>query len=124
MTAIAVGFALLYFGIVRRAIDPAFPYWSLHYYEWWWSPPTAAAGFAAWDSLARPLYLLAVLIRAGEEERVSAQKTLPPCDCVAGDRGVSMADVRPRVHIVNRGRDVELSGHADVIFVIGLCAKM
>ena len=60
MTAIAVGFALLYFGVIRRMIDPAFPYWSLHYYQWWWFPPTAAVGFASWDSMVRPLYLLAV----------------------------------------------------------------
>ena len=61
MAAIAVGFALLYFCVVRRAIDPAFPYWSFHYYQWWWFPPTSAAGFVSWDSMIRPLYLLAVL---------------------------------------------------------------
>ena len=61
MTAIAVGMALLYFGVIRKAIDPAFPYWSLHYYQWWWFPPTAAVGFVSWDSMVRPLYLLAVL---------------------------------------------------------------
>jgi uncharacterized membrane protein len=61
MTAIAVGFALLYFCVVRRAIDPAFPYWSFHYYQWWWFPPTSAAGFVSWDSMIRPLYLLAAL---------------------------------------------------------------
>jgi len=60
MTGIALAFALLYFGVVRRAIDATFPYWSLHYYQWWWFPPTAA-GFVPWNSLVRPLYLVAVL---------------------------------------------------------------
>lgn len=60
IAAIAVSAALLYFGVVRRVIDPNFPYWSFHYYQWWWSPPTPN-GFVGWDSLARPLYLLAAL---------------------------------------------------------------
>src|ERR1022692_2048131 len=76
------------------------------------------------SSLRRTLNLLTMLVGAGEEERVGAQQALPPRNGVAGDRGVGMADVRPRVHIVNRGRDVELSGHADAIFVIGFRAKM
>ena len=60
LAGLAVGAALLYFGVVRRLIDPNFPYWSFHYYQWWWSPPTPN-GFVGLDSLARPLYLLAAL---------------------------------------------------------------
>ena len=64
--------------------------------------------------LRRALDLLTVLVGAGQEERVSAQQSLAPRNRVAGDRGVSVANVRPRVDVVNRGRDVELSRHADV----------
>jgi uncharacterized membrane protein len=60
IAAIAAGTALLYFGVVRRMIDPTFPYWSLHYYQWWWFPSTPN-GFVGIDSLARPMYLLAAL---------------------------------------------------------------
>jgi uncharacterized membrane protein len=50
----------LYFGVIRRLIDPAFPYWSFHYYQWWWFPPTPA-GFIDVNSFARPMYLVAAL---------------------------------------------------------------
>jgi uncharacterized membrane protein len=60
MAAIGIIAAVLYFGVIRRAIDPTFPYWSMHFYQWWWYPPTAG-GFVPWDSLARPMYLVAIL---------------------------------------------------------------
>ncbi|HTA37448.1 MAG TPA: DUF2079 domain-containing protein [Candidatus Acidoferrales bacterium] len=61
IAAIAVSAALLYFGVVRRLIDPNFPYWSFHYYQWWWFPPTPN-GFVTAASLARPLYVLGALV--------------------------------------------------------------
>jgi uncharacterized membrane protein len=51
----------LYFGIVRPAIDPHFPYFSLHHYEWWRDPPTPA-GFAGPFSPLRLQYLIGMLL--------------------------------------------------------------
>src|SRR4029077_3445605 len=62
-------------------------------------------------SLRGALDLLAVLIGASQEERVGAQQSLPPRNRIAGDRSVGMADMWPRVHIVNRSHDIELSSH-------------
>ena len=71
--------------------------------------------------LRRALNLLPVLIGAGQEESVGAQKPLPARNRVAGNRRIRVPDVRARIHVVNRGRNVELSFH-DV--ACGLCAKM
>ena len=57
------------------------------------------------------LNLLAVLVGAGKKKSVRTQQTLPSRNRVASDGGVSMADVRPSVHVVNRGCDVKLSAH-------------
>ncbi len=57
---IAIVAAGLYFGVVRRLIDPSFPYWSFHYYQWWWFPPTPN-GFAGPTSPLRLQYLFAAL---------------------------------------------------------------
>ncbi len=54
------------------------------------------------------LDLLAVLVGAGEEKRVDAQHALAAGDGVADDRRVGVADVRTRVDVVDRRRDVEL----------------
>ncbi len=51
----------LYFGIVRPAIDPHFPYFSLHYYQWWRYPATPA-GFAGPFSPLRIQYLIGALL--------------------------------------------------------------
>jgi hypothetical protein len=69
------------------------------------------------------LDLLPVLVCPGEEKRIRPEHALAARYRVAGDRGISVPDVRARVHVVDRGRDVELA-HADVIFVLGFCAKM
>src|SRR5438270_13733109 len=71
--------------------------------------------------LRRPLDLLPVLIGAGKEESVGAQKPLPPRYRIARDGRIRVPDVRARIHGVNRGRNVELSFH-DV--ACGLSAKM
>lgn len=55
---LAVVFAAGYFAGLRPLLNPAFPYWSFHYYQWWWSPPTPN-GFVTWDSPVRLQYALA-----------------------------------------------------------------
>jgi hypothetical protein len=60
IAAIGAGGAVLYFGAIRPLIDPHFPYWSFHYYQWWWYPPTPL-GFAGWSSPLRLQYLIAAL---------------------------------------------------------------
>src|SRR3954470_1137275 len=72
--------------------------------------------------LGRALYLLPVLISAGQKESVGAQKPLPARHRVAGDRRVSVPDMRPRIDVINRGRDVKLSAH-EVFVVPGLWAN-
>ena len=62
-------------------------------------------------SLRCALDFLTVLVGAGEEESFRAQHALPTSDRVAGDCCVGVADVRPRVDVVNRGRDVKLIRH-------------
>jgi len=64
IASIGIAGAILYFGVLRPLIDPRFPYWSLHYYQWWWFPPTPN-GFAGWNSALRPEYLLAALLPLG-----------------------------------------------------------
>jgi uncharacterized membrane protein len=64
ISAIGVLSAIIYFGVVRPAIDPHFPYWSFHYYQWWRHPWTPL-GFAAWNSPLRIQYLVAALSPLG-----------------------------------------------------------
>jgi uncharacterized membrane protein len=61
IASIAIGAAVLYFGIVRPLIDPHLAYFSLHFYEWWRVTPTPAA-FAGPFSPLRPQYLFALLL--------------------------------------------------------------
>jgi uncharacterized membrane protein len=61
ISAIGIGTAIFYFGILRPIIDPHFHYFSLHYYEWWRQPPTTA-GFASPLSPVRLQYLFAILL--------------------------------------------------------------
>ncbi|HZV76631.1 MAG TPA: DUF2079 domain-containing protein [Candidatus Babeliales bacterium] len=61
IAAIAVIAALLYFVVLRPAINPHVPYWSLHYYQWWWFPATPA-GFVGPFSPLRAQYLFAILL--------------------------------------------------------------
>ena len=56
--------------------------------------------------------LLPVLIGASQKKRLVAQKAVPPRDGIAGDGRVGVPDVRPRVHVINRRRDVELLAHS------------
>jgi uncharacterized membrane protein len=58
--AIGVLAAAAYFGVVRPLINPHFPYWSLHFYEWNLHAATPA-GFVGPTSPLRPLYLLQAL---------------------------------------------------------------
>lgn len=61
IASIAVTAAVFYFGMLRPMIDPHFPYFSLHYYEWWRFPATPA-GFAGPFSALRAQYLFAILL--------------------------------------------------------------
>jgi uncharacterized membrane protein len=58
IASIAAAFALVYFGILRPAMNPHFPYWSFHFYQWWWNPPTPN-GFVSWNSPVRLQYFIA-----------------------------------------------------------------
>src|ERR671936_92151 len=53
------------------------------------------------------LDLLPVLVGAGEEQGFNSQRAMPACDGVACNCGVSVSNVWTRVHVVNRGGDVE-----------------
>src|SRR5208283_1710450 len=61
-------------------------------------------------SCGRALDLLPVLVGASEEPGVHAHHALAACNGVAYHRGVSVADMRPRVHVVDGRRDVKLFG--------------
>ena len=61
IAAIGVAGAVFYFGILRPWIDPHFPYFSLHFYQWWRFPATPA-GFVGPFSAARAQYLFAILV--------------------------------------------------------------
>lgn len=63
ISAVAVGAAALYFGVVRPAIDPHFAYFSLHQYEWWRA--TAAGGFSGTLLWSRVAYVFAILLPLG-----------------------------------------------------------
>ncbi|HEY2475765.1 MAG TPA: DUF2079 domain-containing protein [Candidatus Cybelea sp.] len=64
IAGIGVFSAILYFGVIRPLIDPHFPYWSFHFYQWWWYPSTPL-GFASWNSPLRVQYLIAALSPLG-----------------------------------------------------------
>jgi uncharacterized membrane protein len=59
IAAMSITVALFYFFVLRRLIDPAFPYWSFHFYQWWSFPHTSPLGFAGLTSAVRPLYVFA-----------------------------------------------------------------
>ena len=61
------------------------------------------------------LDFLAVLVGAGEKECVRAEYALSAGNRVSRDGGVGVANVRPRVDIVDRGCDVELPRHKSVL---------
>jgi hypothetical protein len=58
----------------------------------------------------RVRYRLAVLVGAGEEEHVLAALTHVACQHVGGDRRIRVPQVRLRVHVIDRGGDVEAHG--------------
>src|ERR1019366_5215110 len=62
-------------------------------------------------SLGCTLDLLTVFVGAGQEPGVITQHAVPPSDRVAGNRGVGVSDVRTRIDVVDRGRDVKLFTH-------------
>ncbi len=62
-------------------------------------------------SLGRPFDLLTVLVRARKKPRVFAQHPVPPRDHVAGERRVGMPDMRMRVNVIDRSRNIELLLH-------------
>src|SRR5256885_703537 len=62
-------------------------------------------------SLRRPLDLLPVLVGARQKEGVGAKQPLPPRDRIASNGRVCMANMRSRIHVINRSRDVELPAH-------------
>src|SRR5262249_36587066 len=62
-------------------------------------------------SLGGALDLLPMFVGAGEEIRVLPQHALPTRHRVTSNRRIGMTDVRPRIHVVNRGRDVKLLAH-------------
>ena len=57
------------------------------------------------------LDLLSVLVGASEKVSIKAHQALAPGNGVAGNGGVGMSDVRTRIHVVDRGRDVKLFAH-------------
>ena len=66
----------------------------------------------------RPLDLLPVLIRAGKKKCLCAQQSLPPRNGIAGNCRISVPNVRPRIHVVNRRRDVKLPAHKVSIYPV------
>ena len=61
--------------------------------------------------LGGALDLLAVLVGAGEEPGVNAQRPLAARNGVGDHRGVGVADVRARVDVIDGGGEVELVRH-------------
>ena len=68
--------------------------------------------------LGGALDLLAVLVGAGEEPGVDAQRPFAPRDGVADDGRVGVAQVRPRIHVVD-GRGQVIAGWTGAELVIG-----
>src|SRR5205823_2312982 len=62
-------------------------------------------------SLSSPLDLLPVLVRPRKKPRIAAQHPLPPRDRITRDRRVSVPNMRSRIHVINRCRNVELFRH-------------
>ena len=58
------------------------------------------------------LDLLTVFVGAGQEPGVIPQHPVPPRDRVADNRGVGVPNVRMRIDVVDRGRDVKLLAHS------------
>ena len=68
----------------------------------------------------RVRHRLAVLVGPGQEEHVLAALAHVTRDHVGGDRRVRVAEVRLRVHVVDRGGDVER--HRCGLTLLGLAA--
>ena len=58
----------------------------------------------------RALDLLPVFVRPGKKPGLKAQGSLAPRDGVGHQRGVRVTDVRPGIHIIDRGSDVKAGG--------------
>lgn len=58
---VAIAASVIYFGVVRPAIDPQSHYFSFHFYEWWQTPSTPE-GFAGPLSPLRLQYVIALFL--------------------------------------------------------------
>ena len=75
-------------------------------------------GFAR--GLGCALDFLTVFIGAGQEPSVIPQHAVAARDRVADDGGVGVSNVRTRIDVVDRGRDVELLGHSNSVCFAGI----
>ncbi len=72
----------------------------------------------------RALDIHAVLVRAGQVRHVVAAHPLVACDHIADDRRIRGADVRPRIRVVNRRRQIVLGLAVCAVRLIhGVCAS-
>src|SRR5204863_4508275 len=62
-------------------------------------------------SFGSALDLLSMLVGSSQKKRIKTHHALAAGNGVAGERSVSVSDMRPGVDIINRGRDVELFLH-------------
>src|SRR5437868_1417626 len=62
-------------------------------------------------SLGGSFNFLAVFVGPGQKKGIVSEHAVATRDRVAGDRRVRVPDVRPRIHVVNRGRNVKLLAH-------------
>src|SRR5258708_3674583 len=62
-------------------------------------------------SFGGPLDFLSVLVGASQEESIHAHHALTARNCVACNRCVRMPNMRTRIDVINRGRDVKLFRH-------------
>ncbi len=64
------------------------------------------------------VYLVAVLVGAGEEIRIVAEERMEPAHVIGEYGGVRVPDVRLRVHVVDRRGDVEFFFHGVPLFAL------
>ena len=69
--------------------------------------------------LRRSLDLLAVLIRAGQEEDVVTHQAMRACDRIGHHRRIRVAEMRFRVDVIDRRADVEAIH--DCVVGVGCC---
>ena len=71
---------------------------------------TLAANFCGEQTglLGGALDFLSVLVGTGQEPGVKAQRALAAADGIRDHRGIGVAEVRPRIHVIDRCCQVEL----------------